>query len=218
MGTRRFITEDDLDTFEGWLTYQAVDQSALVPEELEIWRGYFEEAKQRSANSRKVGLMKLRREPGEYLYAVAIRQDSKLWLALWVRRSQKGDIFVLKPQSASDWDPHTSYHRDGRVHSKSYGKVVFPPNQRQPLTPAFRGTELLVIYAGFGTRSVGAECDPVTFSGIVEVPSGLLGVSDGVVIVDLVEPGCEPVECYREIVLREYFREGIPWIVITVAR
>jgi hypothetical protein len=30
-----FISEDDLQTFEGWLTYQAIDAEATPPEELE---------------------------------------------------------------------------------------------------------------------------------------------------------------------------------------
>ena len=39
-----FISEDDLRTFEGFLKYQAVDPAALTPDELTMWRGYFEEA------------------------------------------------------------------------------------------------------------------------------------------------------------------------------
>jgi hypothetical protein len=47
-----FITEDDLDTFEGWLRYQAVDPNTP---DLSQWR-----SKNRSP---AVGLMKVRRPP-----------------------------------------------------------------------------------------------------------------------------------------------------------
>ncbi|MBI3457211.1 MAG: hypothetical protein HY002_15655, partial [Candidatus Rokubacteria bacterium] len=63
---RDFISEDDLQTFEGWLRYQAVDASTTAPEELAMWRRLFEEARQRSATSPKVGLMKLQPVPDEH--------------------------------------------------------------------------------------------------------------------------------------------------------
>jgi hypothetical protein len=44
---REFISEDDLNTFEGWLTYQAVDVAAATPDELATWRGLFDEATKR---------------------------------------------------------------------------------------------------------------------------------------------------------------------------
>src|SRR5439155_10146572 len=79
-----FISEDDLQTFEGWLKYQAVDTS--TESELTMWRSLFEEARQRSATSPKVGLMKLQSVPGEHRYAVAVEDGAELWLTLWVRR------------------------------------------------------------------------------------------------------------------------------------
>jgi hypothetical protein len=55
-----FISEDDLSTFEGWLKYQGLDGAALTPDELEMWRDAFNEARERSLTSPKVGLMELR--------------------------------------------------------------------------------------------------------------------------------------------------------------
>jgi hypothetical protein len=40
---QRFISEDDLKTFDGWLRYQGID-AATTPAELETWRGIFDEA------------------------------------------------------------------------------------------------------------------------------------------------------------------------------
>ena len=60
---QEFISEDDLDTFEGWLKYQCVDAATTPSEELAMWRAVFDEAKERSSATRKVGLMRLRTIP-----------------------------------------------------------------------------------------------------------------------------------------------------------
>ena len=90
-----FMSENDLQTFEGWLRYQAPDATP-TPEELVILRRVFEETRERRAISPKVGLMKL--QPGEYRYAVAVREGSDLWLTLWVRRSRTGEFFIMVPR------------------------------------------------------------------------------------------------------------------------
>jgi hypothetical protein len=100
-----FISEDDLKTFEGWLRYQAIDAATVTSDELEMWRSLFDEVRQRSLANPKVGLMKLKPVPGEYRYAVAVREGSDLWLTLWVRRSLKGEYFVMVPRADRDRDP-----------------------------------------------------------------------------------------------------------------
>src|SRR6266566_49678 len=109
--TDDFISEDDLKTFEGWLRYQAV--SPATADELEVWRRLFDDARHRSATAPKVGLMKFQPVPGEYRYGMALRNEGDLWLTLWVRRSRKGEFFVMMPRGDREWDPHTSYHLDG---------------------------------------------------------------------------------------------------------
>jgi len=79
---------------------------------------------------------------------VAVREGSHLWLTLWVRRSPKGEFFVMVPRGDRDWDPHTSYHFDGTFHMKSFGNK-FITQKRQPLTGQFGGTEHLGAYSGF---------------------------------------------------------------------
>src|SRR5438876_12352570 len=113
--TDKFISEDDLDTFEGWLVdYQKMDPAVMAPDELTEWRKAFEDSKQSVAATPKAGLMKLSpMGPGEHRYAVAVREGVDMWLALWVRRSPKGEVFVLLPRTDPVWDPHTSYHLDG---------------------------------------------------------------------------------------------------------
>jgi hypothetical protein len=211
-----FISEDDLKTLEGWLKYQGIDSATAAPEELATWRDLFKEAIARSAASPKVGLMKLQPVPGEHRYAVAVREGSDLWLALWVRRSRKGEFFVMIPRTDRDWDPHTSYHLDGTLHMKSHDcKMV--TKKAQPLTGAFKGTESLGAFSGYAPKSIGAICDRSPFSGLVEVAPGVLGPRDGTVAVDLVEPGCEPMALpWTNGAKREVFKDFLPWVVITV--
>jgi hypothetical protein len=212
-----FISEDDLKTFDGWLRYQGIDAATTTPNELAMWRDMFDKARARSMATPKVGLMKLRRIPGEHWYAVAVREGSDLWLTLWVRRSRKGEFFVMVPRADRGWDPHTSYHLDGTVHLKSFGHKFDPRGQkRQPLTGAFKGTENIIAYGGHGPKGVGAICDPTAFSGVVEVEPGVLGPRDGDIVVDLVEPGSEPIP-WRNVVRQEVFRDFIPWLVIRIA-
>ncbi len=215
---REFTSEDDLDTFEGWLKYQVVDTATITPEQLAMWRDYYAEGSKRDLATPKVGLMKLPpRIPGEYRYAVAVRDGSDLWLTMWVKRSPKPEYFVLIPRSDTEWDAHTSYHYDGTFHSKSFGHKA-PLPRRQPLSEPFRGTEHLGVYQGHGPRGVGAICDPEAFSGVVVVEPGVLGPRDGGVLVDLIEPGCEPTSqfSFAHIVKQEIFRETVPWIVIRI--
>jgi hypothetical protein len=70
--TTEFVSEDDLDTFEGWLRHQGFDPATQSPEMLVDWRDMFEEVKQRSAATPKVGLMKLK--PGAQLQKVVFTE------------------------------------------------------------------------------------------------------------------------------------------------
>jgi hypothetical protein len=222
---QEFIGEEDLDTFEGWLRYQGFNVGAIEPSELEDWRRVFEDARRQSASLPKVGLMKLRAIPGEYRYAVAVRDGSELWLTLWVRRSPKGEFFVMLPRAKGwpradrGWDPHASYHLRGELHLKTWGNKVHPAQHRQPLTGEFRGTEHLGSYYGHAPKRIGAVCNAESFSGVVELPPGLLGPKDGGITVDLVEPGHEPTGFpWVEVYTRQVFRDIVPWVVITVGR
>ena len=157
-------------------------------------------------------------QPGEHRYAVAVRDAAHLWLTLWVQRSQKGDVYVFLPRGDRRWNPHTSYHRDGTLHQKSYDNK-FSVQRRQPLTGSFHGIEHLGVYAGHGPKGVGAICDPNYFSGVIEIGPGILGPVHGNVAVDLVAPGCEPMDLmmseHKE-VARQEFRDAIPLVVIRV--
>jgi hypothetical protein len=211
---QEFITQDDLDTFDEWLRLQALDATMMTPDVLAMWRRIFDEGRARSLATPKARLRNL--PPDEHRYAVAVREGSDLWVTLWVKRSRKGEFFVMVPRGDRAWDPHTSYHLDGTLHGKSFGHT-YPPKQLQPLTGTFRGTEHLGAYGGHGPKRVGAECDPSTFTGVVEVPPGVLRPRSGTVVVDLVEPGCDPISWpFARLVVTEVFRDFVPWVVIRV--
>jgi hypothetical protein len=207
-----FISEDDLKTFEGWLKYQGYDPEILASDDLAKWRQLFDEISKRPDS--KVGLMKLGSSvPGDRIYGVAVR-DSGLWLSLWVRRSWKSEFFVFMPRSDGS-NVHASYHRDGTFHHKSDGRT-FVTKTFQRLDQPFKGTEHLSGWGGHGPKSVGAICDPDVFAGLVELPPGILGPRDGDVVIDLVEPDCDPISWPGEIVREEIFKDAVPWIVIRV--
>ncbi len=211
---REFISEDDLDTFEGYLRYQGSDFATAASDERAKWLEIFERSKERSAATPRVGTMTLRR--GVDRYAVAVRDGLDLWLALWVQRSQKKEFFVMMPRGDRDWDCHTSYHCNGNLHHKSYGRKSFK-QKLQPLDGVFRGTEALGAYSGFGPKRIGAICDPSAFKGVVELAPGVLGPRDGTVVIDLIEPGCEPTSWpSARIVRHEVFSDFCPSVVIRV--
>jgi hypothetical protein len=207
-------------TFEEYLQSQGVEPATLTSDELKEWRRYFDEARERIAISPKVGLMKLRAVPGEQRYAVAIQDESNLWLTLWVRCSRKGEVFILYPRADSTWNAHASYHLDGTFHQKSFGVASdVTIQQRQPLTGDFKGAEHLGAYGGHGSTSIGAVCDPAAFTEVLIVDSSPLGARHGVVAVDLVEPGFEPAAVEDDQIIRRIFpRPSGPSVVITIAR
>jgi hypothetical protein len=158
--------------------------------------------------------MKIQPVPGEDLYAVAVREGTDLWLVLWVRRSRKGEFFVMIPRGDRKWDVHASYHRNGTRNMKSYGQKVLRPDKRQPLTGNFRGGESLFANTGYAPNAV---CDPAAFSEVVQVAPGVLGPHDGTVTIDVVEPGVDPPPfAWANIVQREFIRDKPPWVVITI--
>jgi hypothetical protein len=94
---RDFISEDDLNTFDGYLRLQGIEPSIAEPKVLATYRQFFDEAMAIRAATPKFGAMKFRPAAGEYRYAVALREGTDLWLTTWVRRSPKGDVYVLIP-------------------------------------------------------------------------------------------------------------------------
>jgi hypothetical protein len=213
-----YISEDDLNTYKGWLKYQGLELSTLNEEEAAEMRELFDRAVSTRAKARKVGRMKLMR-PGDSTYAIAIRDGSNLWLALWIRRSAKPEYFIFHPTTDGNWNPHSSLHKDGTFHLKSYDQLMLAP-QRKQLPSAVKGTEHLGAYGGFGPKAVGAICDPADFTGVFEVPPGVLGPRNGILTVDLMEPGsgAEPLMHPAKEVARHLFNDAVPHVLVRVFR
>jgi hypothetical protein len=213
-----YISEDDLNTFEGWLKYQAFDLSTLSEEAAAAVRELFDEAVKARATARRVGRMKLKR-PGDSTYAIAIRDDTDLWLVLWIKRSSKSEFFIFHPTTDGNWNPHSSLHKDGMFHLKSHDKVMLRPQRKQP-PAAVKGTEHLGAYGGFGPKTVGAIYDPADFTGIFEAPPGVLRPRNGMVTVDLLEPGsgAEPLMHPAEEVARHVFNDAVPHVLVRIFR
>ncbi|MSO68795.1 MAG: hypothetical protein EXQ98_00720 [Alphaproteobacteria bacterium] len=216
-----FISEDDLNTFDGWLRYQGVDKDTAEPDALEMWRRLFDEGKRRP----KVGLMKIQRVSGGQIYAVAIQDGADLWLTLWLRCSPRGDVYILFPSGNRDREAHASYHVDGTFHQKSAGHASYK-KKLQPLTHAFSKSEHLGLYGGHG-KGTGAVCDRSAFDGVVIVEPGILGPRSGSVGIDLVEPKYLPEwnegegqRFYLQAPHRRdvFPRNGRPSVVITITR
>jgi hypothetical protein len=209
---------NDLDTFDGWLKHQGFVVEG-TPEELVIrWRAEFESGKARRVAARSAVFFNQPCPAGEYRYAVAIEDGADLRLALVVRRSRKGEYFVLMPRDG-DWNPHASYHLDGRSHQKSYNQVLVP-KARQRLDQ-FKGTEHLGMFMGFGTGAA-PICNPANFTSVLEVPPGILESMHGCVLIDLVDADTPPNPIRRQnhgqkITHEETYRDGSPWVVISVA-
>lgn len=143
---REFMSEDDLETFEDYLLYQAIDPLTTPRDVLQQLRQIFDEAMAAKASMEKVGEYGFKPlVPGERRYAVVVREGDELLLAAWIRRSPMRDVYVLMPHL--EGNSHTSYHRDGTVHNKGFDHKTTVA-KKQPLTAAFKGCEHVVMYAG----------------------------------------------------------------------
>jgi hypothetical protein len=65
---------------------------------------------------------------------------------------------------------------------------------------------------------VGVTCDPAKFTGIVEVPNGILSPSDGFVALGLVEASYESnvINFFNPVHSTHVFKEAEPWLLIRV--
>lgn len=202
--------------FSTWLKeVQAMDASTFTPEQLAFWESMHRDAMARGEawRAQRAPARSLRSK--DRRCAIAIEDDTGLGLTFWIKRSAKGEVFLMYPREP-DFDPHTSYHLDGTCHSKSYGAANFA-RKRQPLGPNFKGTEHLGMFAGHGA---GPRIeDPESFDHILIAPPGSLTGRSGSVFVDLVEPGQQPASHHlegRHVVAQVVHDDDAPWIVVSI--
>ena len=158
--------------------------------------------------------------PMRIKHAVALRrEDGSLALFLRVNRAPSG-IYVVwaAGQHRPGHDPHSSWHRDGRVHHKSFNRE-FQRSRRQPLGPGFTGAEYF-LQTNVMRGSAGLPtCDPAEFDSVFTVPTVLLGdvPSGSDVYIELLGPGAEPAAPLFEhrLIDRARFNEEIPTIAVS---
>jgi hypothetical protein len=207
------------DTFEAYLKQQQLDAQRLAEEVEVILRRDYERRKSAVLAHDVRSMFRTPCAPGEYRYAVAIEDGADLWLTLVAKRSPGGHYYVLIPRGCGRWNPHASYHHDGRYHHESHGLKVAAVQKRQPVDQ-FTGTEHLGSF--YGHRAGMAICDPAAFTSVLRIPTGILEPMRGCVLVDLIEPVAAPAAHHRSvpglrIVKEETYRDSSPWVVIAIA-
>jgi hypothetical protein len=98
-----------------------------------------------------------------------------LALLLRIVRSSSGIYVVFAAgQGRQGHDPHVSWHRDGRFHSKSFSRMNFPRRQRQQLD-TFQGSEGFVgTSVARGETPFSPDCDPQAFDEVMEIDATAL--------------------------------------------
>src|SRR5580704_3631078 len=112
----------------------------------------------------------------ERMIAVAVRDRSHLFLWMRVRRAE-GDIYYALPTGREEdpewkkWNPHGSWHRDGRFQHKSFNRKLVKGQWQQP-NAQFKGRHQVVSkgIASDEPLAFGVLCDPAKFSSVFEIP------------------------------------------------
>jgi len=163
----------------------------------------------------------------ERMFAVAVRDRNDLFLWTRLRRAAGTDIYYVLPTGREHdpkwkkWNPHGSWHKDGRVHHKSFNKKIFPAERQKP-NAEFKGTYNLITrgIASDEPRTFGVPCDPTEFSEIMEIPVGILSPKhyETHMSIDVSEPGLQPLLMggSENILSQRIFDDTIPHITVTV--
>jgi hypothetical protein len=158
----------------------------------------------------------------ERMFAVAIRDAEDLFLRIRIRRSPLGDVYYCLPTGRSGpqwkrWNPHGSYHKDGRSHHKSFDRKALTQHRQKP-DFVFKGWEELITIpiARDEPRAFGEICDPSKYAEIMEIPATILSSEKYKthISIDLIEPGVQPDSA--GVLAEQTFRDSIPWILVRV--
>jgi hypothetical protein len=164
----------------------------------------------------------------ESMFAVAVRDGDDLFLWIRLRRAAGTDIYYVIPTGREhdpewkEWNPHGSWHKDGRLHHKSFNQKILPVGQRQEPNFEFKGTHNLITrgIASDEPRTFGVPCDPTKFSEIMEISADILSPKhyETYTSIDVNEPGLQPILLGgRETILSQrIFDDTIPHITVTV--
>ncbi len=166
----------------------------------------------------------------ERMFGIAVRDGADLFLWMRLRRAARTDIYYVLPTGRDDdpewkeWNPHGSWHRNGRLHHKTFDHKMFPAEPKQEPNAAFKGTHNLITrgIASDEPRAFGVPCDPTKFSEVVVVPARILSPKhyETYTSIDVSEPGLKPLLMGggEEILSQRVFDDAIPHITVTVYR
>ena len=159
--------------------------------------------------------------------AISIRHATGELKLFWrVRRSPKGEIFQVfaAGQDRDDiggkaYDPHTSVHADGTVHSKAYDDVV-GEKKEEPLK-TFTGPAFVMRTPVDQMKSLRLPtCVPAQFDVVFEIPAEAIDVTPGrqALCIDLAGPDGEPPDhaLGEHVVYRWILDDAKPGIVVTL--
>jgi hypothetical protein len=160
-------------------------------------------------------------------YAVAVR-DEELYLFLHVTRNPKGEIFAMIPMDSPEerqlWDPHASYHKDGRHHHKSYDQAFWIRQGPKP-DSTFQGIKWLLSrpIAAHEPRKFNVRCEPEKFDQVFEIPVDRVRPESYRTAIDIDIAGPHAEERIRpsnltdinRIIQQEIYKDAVPWIVMT---
>jgi len=161
------------------------------------------------------------------MYAIAVRDNDDLFLVARVHRNTRGGVFVAVPRPGRlGWDPHSSYHPDGRYYVKTYDRPHHIQLLQKP-DANFRGTHNMstLPIASFEPREINVRGKAEAFAEVFEVHVSELRPEEysTYLSVDLTEPDRQP-SIYRGVgsggakILRQAsFQEAIPWIWVTLS-
>jgi hypothetical protein len=157
----------------------------------------------------------------------AQHQDGSIRLFLRIIRRLHSGIYIVFAAGQNHpgikrkaYEPHSSWHTDGRVHHKSYDRILLPPEKKQRLD-AFKGAERFVATPVDQMLACTLpECKPEKFIGVMEVAVSSLDVTPGrqQLYVDLVELGSMPlpIECGERLLVRWWLNDAAPSIVVSL--
>jgi hypothetical protein len=151
------------------------------------------------------------------MFAVAVRDGADLFLWIRIRRAASGIYYVFatgreEESEWKNWNPHGSYHKNGRFHHKSFDQKPLPQEQHQKPDASFQGTKQMVTrpISSEEPRLVGVICDPTKFDEVMEVPVSMISPKK-------YEPGGQPIITPGgQILLQHAFDDAVPWILVTV--
>ena len=155
-------------------------------------------------------------------YAIAVRDDGKLFLMLTINRDTGGDVYVNFNERDNKHKPHSSYHASGQLHHKSYGSYNFPIRKKQQPKGKFSGSESIIttsIRKG-DARAWNVPCKQNNYLEVMEIADEIITPEFGYQFsVELVEPKGVPwisTYPYARIIQQKIFKKSIPWIAASL--